>query len=140
MNELDELWILNEAGSCMFNYAVDSKMNPLLFGSFFTAINQFGRQCSDTAIDDITMGENFLMSLFLAPYKTTIVARSTHTRKRKNMSKMLQEISEIFKTQFAPKDILAWNGNLAQFEGFEKLVEYFFNKNEKMVANFKSIF
>ncbi|WP_371806194.1 hypothetical protein [Candidatus Lokiarchaeum ossiferum] len=140
MDELDELWILNESGACMFNYAVDSKMDPLLFGSFFTAINQFGKQCSDTAIDDITMGKNFLMSMFLPDYHTTIVARSTHTKKRKNMKKMLKEISIQFIQHFQPYQIIDWDGNLDLFEDFEQFIVSYFNRSEKMVQNMKMIF
>lgn len=140
MDELDELWILNESGACMFNYAVNSKMDPLLFGSFFTAINQFGKQCSDTAIDDITMGQNFLMSLYLPDYRTTIVARSTHTKKRKNMKKMLKEISIQFITHFSPPQITDWDGNLGIFDTFEQYVKDFFNRSEKIVKNMQLIF
>ena len=140
MNELDELWILNESGACMFNYAVNSKMDPLLFGSFFTAINQFGKQCSDTAIDDITMGQNFLMSVFLPDYHTTIVGRSTHTKKRKNMKKMLKEISVKFITHFSTQQITQWDGNLEIFDDFGTYIEEFFKRSEKLVENLKAIF
>lgn len=140
MEELDELWILHESGVCLYNYAVEKKMDPALFGSFFTAINQFGKECASNSIDDIAMGNNFLSSLQMPDYHITLVGRSTKTKKHKAMQKMLEKIATIFRTQYSPKEIIEFNGNLDKFENLTALIDYFFNKKEQIVEELKAIF
>ena len=140
MLELDEIWLLHESGICLFNYAVDYRMDPTLFGSFFTAINQFGQECAHNSIDDITMGENFVLSHKMPDYPLKIVGRSTKTKKRKEMKKMLQNIGEIFRSQYSPEDIIQFDGRIDKFDNFKLLVENFFNKQAQLVENFKAIF
>lgn len=140
MKELDEIWILHESGICLFNYAVEKRMDPTLFGSFFTAINQFGQQCAHNTIDDITMGENFLMSHKMIDYHVSIVGRTTKTKKRKEMKKMLVQIANVFRTQYSPKEIIDFRGRIDIFDNFQSLIEYFFNQQNKIVEDLKAIF
>ncbi|MCF2138624.1 MAG: hypothetical protein K9W44_01045 [Candidatus Lokiarchaeota archaeon] len=140
MDELDEIWILHESGVCLYNYAIEKNMNPALFGSFFTAINQFGQECANNSIDDITMGNNFLSSYKIPEYHVILIGRSTKTKKRKTMQKILEKIAKIFKTQYSPEDIANFDGKVDKFNNLTSLIDYFFNQQEHMIEELKMIF
>jgi len=140
MKELDEVWILYESGACLFNYAIDTKMDPVLFAGFFTAINQFGQEYAKNSIDDITMGGNLLMTQTLPEYRVSMVGRTTDIKNRKSLKKTLSEISTIFKSHFSPGDIESWDGDLGKFKGFLEFITGYFTQKEQILEKFQSIF
>ena len=60
MMALDDLWILNESGTCMFNRSRSNDFNPFIFSGFFAAITQMGKKCAKkkkNEINDIWQSE-----------------------------------------------------------------------------------
>lgn len=136
---LEEIWFINDYGICLFNYSIDKKMDPELFSPIFTAINQFGQKAVKNSINEISMGKNYLLSLDIPDYKLKLVGRTSQTKNREIMEKMLIEIAEKFKNHFTVEEIAQYKGQVDQFAPFSQFITAYFDQQEQLIQNFKSI-
>lgn len=136
---LEEIWIINDFGVCLFNYALEKKMEPELFGPVFTALNQFGQKAVKNSLREISMGSNYLLSLDMPDYNLKLVGRTSHTQNRKIIEKMLNEIADEFRKSFSLEQIKKFKGQIDQFEAFTPHIKAYFDQQEQMLQEFKSI-
>lgn len=142
MKELLELWILHESGTCLFHYSLENKVDPVLFGGFFTAINQLSASMSKTGakIQDISTGNFLLMNFLLPEYHVSLVGRCKKTKHRKSVIKTLEHIAELFQEKYEAIEVAEWDGNLVRFEKFQPIVEKYFNSDELTAERLRNIF
>lgn len=142
MKELVELWVLHESGTCLFHYSLEDKVDPVLFGGFFSAINQYSSSMtkSGSVIQDITMGNFILVNYVLPDYGLFFVGRCKKTKHRKSIRKTLIYISKLFQDIYPIEDIKAWNGNTTIFEDFNQSIREFFNNDQQILERMQSIF
>jgi hypothetical protein len=62
MRVVNEIWIITSSGITLFNLSKDEKIDPLLFGGFFSAIQSFAQ----------TLGESTLKTLVIGNAKLTV--------------------------------------------------------------------
>ena len=63
MGDIDEFWVINEGGLCLYTISVENESNldPGLFGGFVTAIDQFGENLSNDRIQKLNFGKNLIV-------------------------------------------------------------------------------
>ncbi len=142
MKNLIELWIINESGTLLFHYSLEKKVDPVLFGGFFAAINQYSATMSKSGekIQEINMGNFILVNYPVPDYGISVVARCKKTKHSQSTRKTLEFIAEMFQEKYTQHEIVSWNGNLTKFDTFFKDVECFFNNEILMAQRMQSIF
>ncbi len=56
MKVINEIWIINSGGITLFNLSKDEKIDPLLFGGFFSAIQAFIKNLGETELKTLVIG------------------------------------------------------------------------------------
>lgn len=142
MKELVELWVLHESGTCLFHYSLEDKVDPVLFGGFFSAINQYSSSMTKSSanIQDITMGNFLLVNYVLPEYGLFFVGRCKKTNHRKSIRKTLIYISKLFLDLYPEDMIKNWNGNTSKFENFNESIQDFFNNDQLILERMRTIF
>ena len=132
MREISELWIVNEAGLCLFHDSPELNLDPLLFSGVITAINQISLSKTTHRISDIKMGNHWLIFTQNPVTALLFIARSLDINNKKWIMIRLQQIHDRFFKRFSLKSITDWNGDLSIFKPFkEDLEEFFLDKLTK---------
>ncbi|MHA1672104.1 MAG: hypothetical protein ACTSYI_00625 [Promethearchaeota archaeon] len=93
-----------------------------------------------TLFQDNSKITTLLSSYKLPGYPIKIVGRSTKTKKRQDMKKLLQHVGKLFRNQYSPKEINSFDGCINIFYNFKILVEFLFDKQGQLLEKFKAIF
>jgi len=124
MRIVNEIWIITSSGVTLFNLSKDEKIDPLLFGGFFSAIQSFVK----------TLGESTLKTLIIGNAKITVyqgkggylfVSRSAQKTKDDSIMEYLKLIeSKFFEHYEVMLDRPILDINL--FKDFGKIIEEIF--------------
>ena len=133
MGDIDEFWVINEGGLCLYNISVENEPNldPGLFGGFVTAIDQFGENLSNDRIQKLNLGKNLIV--FKKNLKNNLLFVGLTVKSgEKKLRKVLYEIESKFLDKYSDELILNWDGDLSVFEDFyEEIKRLFRGKKRK---------
>ena len=132
MGDIDEFWIINEGGLCLYTISVENESNLDLglFSGFVTAIDQFGENLSNSQIQKLNLGKNLIV--FKKNFKSKLLfVGSTTKSSEKKLRKILGELEEKFLATYS-KDVIAdWNGDISTFEDFSEEIKYLFRGKKR---------
>ena len=128
MTKILEFWIITKGGIPVFSYSPDSKLNPSLMSSFFSALQSYLLEISEKdAIDSFSIGNfnyNFLRN---NRYGLYFIAKSDIKTKPKNIEKYLKNIAGIFLNAYK-EDLEMFDGDIAKFEEFQAEFDNYLKK------------
>ncbi len=140
MEKISEIWIIDEDGKPLFNKSIDSKVDPLLFGGFLSAIQQFVQSSfQGSKIEKLYFGESKISFLHLKEHQIYVVVRSHKKKKDKEIGGALQKIGELFVSTFKDKLGKAIT-SVTEFQSFTKILEDHLKKEEQLLGRMKSWF
>ena len=58
LRDIKEIWIFNIEGKELFSYAPETKVDPLLFGSFMSALQSFSKELTSKYMRSLTLGSS----------------------------------------------------------------------------------
>jgi hypothetical protein len=124
MGDINEFWIINEGGLCLYNIFVgnESSLDSGLFGGFVTAIDRFGENLANNNIQKLNFGKNLIV--FKKNLKNNLLfVASTIKSSEKKLRKILHEIEGKFLVKYSDDLISTWDGDLSVFEGFSEEIK-----------------
>src|SRR5271157_2027398 len=127
MRDIAELWIIDESGCCIFNYAPVQSLDPNLFAGFMIALSQFGQSIAQASIQSLKLGRNLFVFTKIPSTNLLVVGRAEQkTADETRISQVLKDIYARFLEKFPPETMKEWCGDIKQFEPFKEDIEKFF--------------
>ncbi len=100
-SEIQEFYIVTEAGSCIYSKSSQAQIDQTLFAGFLTALNSFSKQIGKSGIDGFSLGKSKF--LIYATHKLLFVARTEPNAKDGTVRRILREMVQIFFHRFPPE-------------------------------------
>jgi hypothetical protein len=123
MSDTLELWILNEAGICLFNYNPCVETDLTLFSGFLSAINAFGETITQQRIQNI----DFISETFVFHHdpstRLLFIARAPRTISEKQIREKLESTAKEFIIKYSRDDLRGWIGSDSYFADFTPNLE-----------------
>lgn len=132
MGDIDEFWIINEGGLCLYTISVENESNLDLglFSGFVTAIDRFGENLSNNKIQKLKLGKNLIV--FKKNSKNNLLfVGSTIKSSEKKLRKILDEIERKFLAKYSNGLISNWDGDLSIFEDFSEEIKRLFRGKKR---------
>ena len=124
MRMIEEIWIVHPSGITLFNLTKGDKIDPVLFGGFFSALNSFIQQLGEKKLKTIIMGDSKL-TIFQGYKGILFISRSKKGIKNKLIISNLKFVEDMFKKEF--QDIIdTWNGDTNIFSNFGDMIKEIF--------------
>jgi len=131
MPKIFEIWIITEGGIPIFSYSPESKLNPALISSFFSAIQSFALEISEkNTINSFSIGKFNYNFLWMSSYNLYFITKSDIKLKPKNIEKHLTQIAGLFLGIFN-KELEEFEGDVSRFEPFKADFEIYLKDNFK---------
>ena len=134
MKILQDLWIMDPAGSVMFKRVFEEKINEQLFGGFMSALNTFASQIDQNGLSSFDIGNKKF--ILLKKSNLYFIANFDSKVNPKKASKELEDIAQRFLSAY-PVDILAWDGDIKKFDNFATKIQ---DSLEDVIGNFQKAF
>ncbi|MHA1370174.1 MAG: hypothetical protein ACTSRA_10720 [Promethearchaeota archaeon] len=119
---LQDIYIINKDGLCLFERHYSEKMDPHLFSGFITALNTVASQLGEEkGLTNFTLGDNKYILikhnnlLFVGNYNNKVGVKKAY--------KELEKVVNIFFSVYSFDDIMNWNGDADFFSGFEEHIK-----------------
>ncbi|MHA1818909.1 MAG: hypothetical protein ACTSVC_00435 [Promethearchaeota archaeon] len=126
MDDLEELWILEESGICLFNYSKTQQIDPNLLSGFITAIRTMSLRLTNMTIDTISF-KNMNFIIYKDGVLNLLFVLSTKKENLKKTKKVLLKIIEEFKERYGKQIMSGWDHDTAIFSPFAEVVDEYFN-------------
>ncbi|MFX0099667.1 MAG: hypothetical protein ACFFCS_08800 [Candidatus Hodarchaeota archaeon] len=113
---LQDIWILNTAGICMFKRVYDEKVDTQLFSGFLSALDSMAISFNEGGLSNFDLkGKRFTIIkngsyMFVANYDKNL--------SRKKASNELATIVNKFLNKYDVDELVNWDGDVSFFEGF----------------------
>jgi len=139
MRDTFELWILNEAGICLFNYNPSVEIDLTVFSGFLSAINAFGETITQQRIQNI----DFISETFVFHHdpssRLLFIARAPRTISDKLIREKLESTAREFIIKYSRDELRGWIGNDNYFDDFVPDMEIILEDlSEKPIAAVKN--
>jgi hypothetical protein len=102
MRVISEIWIINPNGITLFNLSKDEKIDPLLFGGFFSAIQAFVKNLGETELKTLVIGTS-KMTIYQGKDGFLFVSRSSQKIKDSEIIESLKLVESKFFEQYKGK-------------------------------------
>ena len=144
MENIDEVYIIEDSGVCLFNHSI-GKVDETLFSGFLSSIQTFLETLGQDRIKKIEMGTSKITIFNLDEYHIFLVLRSPSKTKDKYIKKKLDEIQKRFIIKYGgylvETQVKGLPYNTSQFNSFhEDLKEIFEEEIDKNISNWMSKF
>ncbi len=123
---IEEFWIINWDGITLFSYSPNRDLNPSLMSGFFSVfqslVGYVGKNEEGKFLNTILIGNytyNFLTNQL---YKLHFILKSSSKAKDKIIGRYLKKFEAMFIEEYR-RDLISFDGNVAQFEHFVKKFE-----------------
>ncbi len=144
MENIDEIWIIENNGTCLFNQSL-GQIDETLFSGFLSSIQTFIETISNERLRKIELGNAKLIIFNLDEYRLFIVLKSSKNVKDKYLEKKIKEIQTKFIVKYGSylveRQAKSLPCNTRVFEDFrEELDDLFGVKIDKNITDWmKSI-
>lgn len=128
MESFQEVWILNDQGTCIFStHAQEDQAH--LFGGFISTIAQLSKVLIQDSVDYFTIGkDNFFLSRDPETNLIFIVRTDQPQKKADKVQKKIVELKNQFKMKFPPAFSWNWEQNIEYIKSFQADVEKYLVK------------
>ena len=118
---LQDIWILNDGGTVIFDRVYDEKVDPQLFGALMTALNTFAEELADGGLSNFEVSNKRFTILKKEGY--LFVTNSDNKIKPKKVQQELKDIVDKFFKLYEKELLLEWDGDISQFANFKDEIE-----------------
>ena len=119
---LQDIWILTNSGTVLFNRVFDAKMENQLFGALMSALNSFAEQLADgEGLSNFEISEKKFVIKKTVNY--TFVATSAKKVKEKKLNEQLEKVIKKFQEKYPDDWFKSWDCDISVFECFEQEIE-----------------
>ncbi len=119
---IKEIWIFDIKGIELFSYAPYTEVDPLLFGGFLSALQNFSKELTSKFLDSITMGLDQYIFFRKEDFPIFILGRTSIKGSLNNIEKNLKILYEEFWNQY--QSVLQdFDGEVTRFREFNKIFE-----------------
>ncbi|MFX0069534.1 MAG: hypothetical protein ACFFAO_00370 [Candidatus Hermodarchaeota archaeon] len=133
---IEEFWIINESGICLFHRSINKETHEIedrsgiqieeqLFGGFLSGLMSFTEEMASEIIKKIELREGKF--LIFTSKNLIFIVRSDLNVSDKKIKNKIAIIKELFIEKFS-KELDAFNGEISTFTVFEKDLEEIFKK------------
>jgi hypothetical protein len=133
---INEVWIINDAGMCIFHEARDKNCNSDIISGYFAAIDMIIQSQGTKSIGKMSLGKQRLLFHKSEPYGLLFIGKGDNKEKETMLENSLKSIVGLFQTNFTAQDIKTWKGNLNAFSMFKDKIKELFETREERMQNF----
>lgn len=131
---LQDIWILNQAGTVLWSRVINPKMDEQLFGALMSAIDSFAKEISNQGLTNIQLTDK---TFFLLKKQDLLFITNVPGKVReKRIQKELQWISEKFIETYK-EELNCWDKDIMVFSDFGNVIE---NSLEEPIDKLKKSF
>ncbi len=124
MRVINEIWIIDPSGITLFNMSKEENIDAVLFGGFFSAIQNFISNLGEKELKSLVLGNSQLM-VYQGDRDFLFISRSDLKSKEKKIIKYLKLIESKFFELYGEK-IKNWDGEVSIFNNFGEIIEEIF--------------
>ncbi|MFX1321300.1 MAG: hypothetical protein ACFFAQ_06625 [Promethearchaeota archaeon] len=119
---LENIWIMTTTGSVIYHRKYDPIIDEQLFGAIISSLNTFAEKgLFEDSISSFVISDKIL---YLKKKNNILFVTDTSEKKKeKKLIKELDKVIEKFFNLFPPNIFINWDGEINQFESFEKEIE-----------------
>ncbi|MHA1380867.1 MAG: hypothetical protein ACTSRG_21075 [Candidatus Helarchaeota archaeon] len=99
MNKIEEVWLIEESGICLYNQSLGT-VDETLFSGFLSSLQTFIETIGEERLKKIEMGNSKITIAHLEEYKIILALRSPKKTKDKYLEKKIEEIQMKFITKY----------------------------------------
>ena len=129
MDKVEEVWVIEDSGICLFNQSVGN-VEEILFSGFLSSIQTFIQTLGEEKLRKIELGDSKLTILNIEEYNIFIVLKSPKKTKDKYLEKKIQDVHTRFIVKFGPvlveHQVKKLPYNTAVFQDFHKVLDDIF--------------
>jgi hypothetical protein len=131
---LQDIWILNQAGTVLWSRVINPKMDEQLFGALMSAIDSFAKEISNQGLTNIQLTNK---TFFLLKKQNLLFITNVPGKvKEKRIQKELQWISDKFIETYK-EELNCWDKDTMVFSDFGNVIE---NSLEEPIDKLKKSF
>jgi hypothetical protein len=132
MKDIEEIWIINNTGLCLFNYYSDKPFIENIFGQFISSINEFSKAFAAGGIKSLKFGNHKVAMRKINDCNLYIIVRASLKSKPKFFEKILKKIENKFIGRYFDMDLNVDTLDPNDFRDFKfDIVDYFDENNLK---------
>ena len=119
---LENIWIMTTTGSVIYHRKYDPIIDEQLFGAIISSLNTFAEKgLFEDSISSFVISDKIL---YLKKKNNILFVTDTSEKKKeKKLIRELDKVIEKFFNLFPPNIFINWDGEINQFESFEKEIE-----------------
>ncbi|MHA1299250.1 MAG: hypothetical protein ACTSO9_07445 [Candidatus Helarchaeota archaeon] len=144
MDKIEEVWVIEESGVCLFNQSLGN-IDETLFSGFLSSLQSFIETIGEEKLRRIEMGNSKITIFNLEEYKILIVLKSPKKTSDKYLEKKIKEIQIKFIVKYGSilveHQVKRMPYNTSVFQDFHKdLKEIFEEKIDKNITEWMKSF
>ncbi|HEA70434.1 hypothetical protein LCGC14_1386210 [marine sediment metagenome] len=132
---IQDIWIMADSGIVLFHRVFSQQIDAQLFGGLMTALSVFAEQLSKGGLTNFELSDKRFS--VIKRNDLLFIANSSKNQKPKKVAQELDVITERFFELYNDDFMAHFNGNIKQFEAFEREIE---NSLEETKRKFQKAF
>ncbi|KKL70000.1 hypothetical protein LCGC14_2109320 [marine sediment metagenome] len=132
---IQDIWVMADSGIVLFHRVFNQQIDAQLFGGLMTALNVFAEQLSKGGLTNFELSEKRFS--VIKKNNLLFIANSSKNQKPKKVAQELDLITERFFELYNYDFMAHFDGNIKQFEAFEREIE---NSLEETTRKFQNAF
>ncbi|TFG02014.1 MAG: hypothetical protein EU542_05880 [Promethearchaeota archaeon] len=121
MKVLQDIWILTNSGTVLFNRVFDAQMKTQLFGALMSALNSFAEKLAEGGLSNFELSDKRFVIKKTKDF--IFVASSSKKAKEKKVIQELEKVINRFADSYSNEWFERWDCDISAFEGFENEIE-----------------
>lgn len=121
MKVLQDIWILTNTGTVLFNRVFDAQMKTQLFGALMSALNSFAEKLAEGGLSNFELSDKRFLIMKTKNY--IFVASSAKKAKEKKVTVELEKVVSRFQSKYSDEWFNKWDNDVSVFEEFENEIE-----------------
>lgn len=118
MGDLQDIWILTDTGTVLFNRVFDAQMKTQLFGALMSALNTFAEKLAEGGLSNFELSDK---RFIIKKSKNCIfVASSSKKSKEKRVTDELEHVVSRFFQLYSEDWFKTWDLDISVFDNFDK--------------------
>ncbi len=118
---LQDIWIMNEGGTVIFDRVFDEKVDPQLFGALMTALNTFAEEISEGGLSNFELS-NVRFTILKKESLLFITNSDSKVKSKKVQQELMLVVDKFFKL-YPQKIFTEWDGDITIFAKFKNEIE-----------------
>jgi hypothetical protein len=122
MSIIQDIWILSDTGTVLFNRVFEAQMENQLFGAMMSALNSFAEELTEgESLSNFEISNKRFVIKKMGNY--IFVASCSKKVKNKKLSESLEKISRRFLENYPDDWFKSWDCDISVFENFKTEIE-----------------